>query len=129
MTPDECLAILKDTTKPLADRIRAAVRLKLIYVERKDKPNLPREDFLNILNYMPRNSLVDWDDRKTWTGPHGTTGEDKVFMTSYDVTFGRLTHEYFIKGFFFDKNDLKGVVIQSFRRIIKSRKELKLVRR
>ena len=128
MTTEECLAILKDVARPYPDRIKAASRLKCIVVVRKDKPNLSEAEFKALINYMPRNALVELEERKTWIGEHGLTGESKVFKSTYRVNFGRMTQEFYVKGFFFDEGDLKGVLIQSFRRKIFNR-NITLVRR
>jgi hypothetical protein len=59
--------------------------------------------------------LVEWKERESLQGPYGKTGEEKVFDAEFEVTRGRYRYIYYIKGYFFEKTELKGVCIQSFR--------------
>jgi hypothetical protein len=52
-------------------------------------------------------------------GLHGKDGEEDCFKFECEVQFGGIfeieTKRYFVKGYFFEKTELKGVTIQSFR--------------
>lgn len=118
MDQEDHLAILKDEAKTVVERIRAAViGLELEYWDdpNKSPPNLAEAEFRRLLNYIPLHALVRWEDRKSLQGQHGLTGEERVFNINFEITRGRYTHCYYLKGFFFDKENLKGVCVQSFR--------------
>jgi hypothetical protein len=129
MSKEDHLLVLRDESKYVVDRIRAAVQLELYYwKDREDPPNLGEEEFRRILNFIPRGADVRWDERKSLKGPHGQTGEDKVFNVNFELIRGRFKFVYYIKGFFFDRDDLKGVCIQSFRIVSKiNRTKLRVV--
>lgn len=52
-------------------------------------------------------------------GPHGKTGEKHCFKLNCSIEFGGIfeieVKRYFIKGYFFDDENLSGFTIQSFR--------------
>lgn len=87
--------------------------------DRKNPPNLSVDEFHQVLYRMDEAANLKWIDRDSTNGPDGTTGEDKCFKFNCEVQFGGIfeieTKFYFVKGYFFDKGDLKGVTIQSFR--------------
>jgi len=82
--------------------------------ERKKPPNLSPEVFKKTIEFMgevtPR-----WVDRKSKNGPHGTTGELQCFKFEFEIRLFGVQKRYFLKGYFFDRDELKGVSIQSFR--------------
>lgn len=114
MSQDDHLLILRDPQRSVVDRIRAAVKSELVYWERKDKPNLARAEFERILPLIPQ-VPVSWSKRESKNGKYGATGEDQIFNFEFALSFGRMKHTYYLKGFFFEKENLKGVEIQSFR--------------
>lgn len=87
--------------------------------DRKTPPNLSIDEFHQVLNRMDDTTNLKWVARESCNGPHGTTGEDKCFKFNCEVQFGGIfeieAKFYFVKGYFFDKDNLKGVTIQSFR--------------
>lgn len=116
MSKEDHKAVLRDETRFIVERIQAAAKLDLVYwKDRADQPNLDEEEFRKMLPFIPRNARVRWEAKKSIKGPHGRSGEDRVFNIEFEIVRGRFRLIYYLKGFFFDKNDLKGVCIQSFR--------------
>jgi hypothetical protein len=58
-----------------------------------------------------------WKPRRSTSGEHGMTGEDEVFNFEFNYIVIGKTISFYCKGYFFDKEDLKGVTIQSFRAV------------
>lgn len=133
MNTEDHLALLKDGSKSVAERIKSAIQLKEIDYwsdPSKSPPNLAREEFEKLVVYIPLNVLVRWTDRTSDAGPHGKTGEDKVFNIDFEIVRGRFRYIYYLKGYFYDKTNLIGVCIQSFRLEHKiARSALRAVRR
>ena len=92
-----------------------------LWEERKSPPNLSLRELRLVLNRIDRIDRFRVRERKSFKGPHGLTGDDFCFYFECDVRFGGIleiaVQRYFIKGYFFDRNDLSGVTIQSFRRV------------
>ena len=82
-------------------------------------PILSVDEFLQVLARIDDAAKVSSIGRTSENGPHGKTGEKDCFKINCEVQFGGIfdieTKFYFIKGYFFDDGDLKGVTIQSFR--------------
>lgn len=108
MTVDEFLA-----------KFKQSLELELEYFdEEKDPPNLTRDKFLLIIGLIKLEDLtVKFAKRETIKGLHSLTGEEEVFHLNFEVyiAFKRRKVAYYCKGYFFDKGDLKGVFIHSFR--------------
>lgn len=87
--------------------------------DRKNPPNLTIDEFHLVINRVDEAKNLKWVERVSTNGPHGTTGEEKCFKFNCEAQFGGIfdieTKFYFVKGYFFDKGDLRGVTIQSFR--------------
>ncbi|MBT7608339.1 MAG: hypothetical protein HN576_01195 [Bacteriovoracaceae bacterium] len=87
--------------------------------DRLNPPNLTKDEFDLVLYRIDRANRLSWVTRESEEGPHGTTGEDDCFKFNCSAEFGGIfeneTKTFFVKGYFFDKGDLKGVTIQSFR--------------
>ena len=87
--------------------------------DRKNPPNPSIDEFYQVLYRVDEAINLKWIDRESIKGPYGPTGEDKCFKFNCEILFGGIyeiqTKFYFVKGYFFDKGDLKGVTIQSFR--------------
>ena len=75
--------------------------------ERKNPPNLSREDFINVLYRIDTIEMFKWAVRESEDGPYGRTGEDDCFKFECQIEFGG----------FFEKSKLIGVTIQSFREV------------
>lgn len=86
---------------------------------RRNPPNLSIDEFNQTLYRVNEATNLKWIDRDSTNGPYEITGEDKCFKFNCEIQFGGVfeieTKFYFVKGYFFDKDDLKGVTIQSFR--------------
>ena len=115
MSHDDHLAVLRDEQRSVVERLRAGAKLELVYWDQRvDEPNLSRDEFVRILPLIPQ-TQVKWSPRESPSGKYGTTGEEQVFSFEFTLNFGRTVYVYYLKGFFFEKNDLKCVEIQSFR--------------
>lgn len=109
---------LSDKTVPLGRRIKLAVSGELDYWEgRTNPPNMTRHDFLKLCRYIPDGQHGSWMPRESNAGVHGLSGEDAVFKFEFDVVILGARTRYFVKGYFFDKGNLRGVTIQSFREV------------
>ena len=100
------LKILQDTNNDLLVRLRVAVLLELDYWENRDPPNIPREQFKILVNNIPGNYQLSWKKRDSEKGLYGKTGEASVFEIKFERRFGRNNRRYYIKGYFFEENDL-----------------------
>lgn len=114
MDQDDHLAILRDVQRSVIERIRAGAKCELVIWTRTDKPNLSRAEFERILPLIPK-VPVKWAKRDSTNGKYGLSGEDEVFEFEFSLNFGRNVNLYYVKGYFFEKHELKGVEIQSFR--------------
>lgn len=92
---------------------------------RGNPPNESPDVFRTFLNKVEASggTTVDiepkWIDRESSAGPHGLLGEDQCFKFECDIAMFGIKKRYFVKGYFFNKGDLKGVSIQSFREVTK----------
>lgn len=83
--------------------------------ERQFPPNISSRVFRSIVQLIPESIVPKWKVRKSIAGLHGLSGEDSVFNFEFATfAFGNEIR-FYCKGFFFDKGNLKGVAIQSFR--------------
>lgn len=118
MNREEHLALLRDESKSVVDRIKSAIRLGEVDYwcdPNKSPPNLAREEFERLIVFIPSRILVRWEPRKSDGGPHGATGEDQIFEFEFEIPRGKYRFVYYLKGYFYDKSNLRGVCIQSFR--------------
>ncbi len=111
--------LLCDESIPFGRRLRFASSSELDYWEgRQNPPNLSRNDFVRLVRLVPDNiSNVKVTPRISLSGPHGLTGEEEVFKFEFNAIILGSRSRYFLKGYFFDKGNRKGVAIQSFRLI------------
>ena len=84
---------------------------------RTNPPNLNRTDFERLNKFIPDGQHGNWSVRESLAGEHGNTGEDAVFKFEFEVNMVGVKKRYFLKGYFFDKGNLRGVTIQSFREV------------
>lgn len=86
---------------------------------RRSPPNLSVDEFKIAIVRIDQTINLRWISRKSEEGKHGKSGEDACFKFSCKIEFGGIfeivTRYYFIKGYFFEKEKLIGVTIQSFR--------------
>jgi len=85
------------------------------WIDRKNPPNLTIEEFKIFLNKLRRSFEPDIVPRNSEAGKYGLTGEDECFQFEAKIGFLGTLKDYYVKGFFFDKDNLMGVEIQSFR--------------
>lgn len=89
--------------------------------DRENPPNLDVDQFRQVITRIESTIRPKIVTRESKAGPRGSTGEDNCFQFECSVEFGSWKEieikYYFIKGYFFDKGDLKGVTIQSFRKV------------
>lgn len=113
MTREDNLSLLRDESKSVIERLRAAVKLELDYWNdpNKSPPNLTQDEFTKLLVYIPTNASIRWEKRKSINGIYGATGEDQVFNTEFEIIRGKFKFVYYLKGYFFEKDNLKGVCI------------------
>lgn len=87
--------------------------------DRRNPPNLSKDEFELIMARIEGPLNLKWVNRESGGGKHGTNGEKKCFKFNCVAEFGGVfeieSKHYFVKGFFFDEGNLKGVTIQSFR--------------
>lgn len=87
--------------------------------KRANPPNLSVDEFKLVIDRIDGTSDLKWIMRESEAGPHGKTGEKLCFKFNCEAVFGGIFEldkkSYFVKGYFFDKGNLKGVTIQSFR--------------
>lgn len=109
--------ILSDPKLPFVQKLQIAAASELVYWEdRKASPNLAIQEFKRLLPLVPANAMPIWEPRKSPRGKHAATGEKRVFKFDFEISLLGQTHAFFIKGYFFEKDNLRGVEIQSFRR-------------
>ena len=98
-------------------KLREAVPFNLDYWSRSDKPNLSETAFLAILPHIPATIDVKWEWRDSERGVHGHHGEDRVFEFECSTRLLGRSGRYYVKGYFYTRNKLGGVTIQSFREV------------
>jgi hypothetical protein len=118
--------ILTDPLLPFARKLQIATASELIYwEERLEPPNLSIQEFKRVLPLIQSSATPLWEPRKSTQGRYGKTGEKKVFKFDFQITLFGKRHQFFIKGYFFEEGNLRGVEIQSFRK--KSNPKLRTV--
>jgi hypothetical protein len=98
--------ILSNPKLPFAQKLQIAA----------DSPNLAVHEFKRILPLVPVDVVPTWEPRHSQSGKHGSTGEKRIFKFDFEILLLGETHSFFLKGYFFEKDNLRGVEIQSFRR-------------
>ena len=113
---DELIKLLADPKLSFTKKLWLAIQNDLDFWEgRTNKPNLTKGQFHKLIRYIPAGLQPKWVPRKSEEGPHGEKGEDYCFKFEFAFTgFGK-RQIYFVKGYFFDKGNCRGVTIQSFR--------------
>lgn len=85
--------------------------------ERDNPPNESIDVFKLFLRKVKGPIEPTWIERESEAGPHGLLGEDECFKFEAVVSLLGNKKKYFVKGYFFNKGDRKGVTVQSFREI------------
>ena len=97
--------------------------------EDRNPPNLGEKELKMLLGHIPGNTQPTWAARESQCGKHGETGDDEVFKFEFSTKLLGFEISYFVKGYFFDKNNCHGVCIQSFREVKRVRtSKMRLVR-
>lgn len=118
MALEAILEKLADPTLSFVEKLKLATQIELDYWEdRRVMPNMTEREFRNLIHHIPANTIPTWQDRKSTAGPHGATGESKVFMFNFEVKLFSIRSRFFVKGYFFDADKCRGVTIQSFRKV------------
>lgn len=95
---------------------------KILYISsRNDKPNLSGQEFEEVINRDGNVCGLKTEKRKLDNkGCYSRNAEDDIFEFEFEIEvgsfFGQSFERFYIKGYFFDKGNLKGVTIISFRR-------------
>ncbi|MEI8347866.1 MAG: hypothetical protein WCG27_10390 [Pseudomonadota bacterium] len=84
---------------------------------RNNPPNESVEAFRQFLKRLVGPISPRHVPRESSAGAHGRSGEDECFKFQHDLIIFGVKKRYFVKGYFFDKGNLKGVTIQSFREV------------
>lgn len=110
---------LSATDTSLLKKLRIAVKEGELdyWWARQNPPNESADLFLKFLSKVSGDIHVKWVERESEAGPHGLLGEDHCFKFESDVSLFGMKKRYFVKGYFFNKGDLKGITIQSFREV------------
>lgn len=99
----------------------AVVEGELVYwSNRNDPPNLEEQEYRTFVSKIRQPLGPEWIQRISRAGKYGQTGEDVCFQFEKQISFLRKIRIYYVKGFFFEKGNLKGVAIQSFREVKKA---------
>ncbi|MBF0361864.1 MAG: hypothetical protein HQK49_12675 [Oligoflexia bacterium] len=112
--------LLEDRTVDLALKIKRAAANDLEYWDgEKNPPNLPRKSFEIFLDYLEEGDVQNYsiDSRTSRKGKYGKTGLPWIFKFEHTTQILSVKKRYFCKGFFFEKSDLRGLEIQSFREV------------
>ena len=111
---------LSDKEASFVKKLRlAATEGELDYwLERGNPPNESTDVFIKFSKYLKEPVSVKWIERESEAGPHGLLGEDECFKFECTIFPFGVETKYFVKGYFFNKDDLKGVTIQSFRKVM-----------
>ncbi len=113
------IELLADSEISFLQKLKYAAELELDLWSSRTPPNLGANEFVKVLGYIPSNIKVIWAVRKSTKGSHGLTGDDEVFKFKLVIRILGQDLKYFIKGYFFDKGQCRGVCIQSFRELKK----------
>ena len=109
--------ILSDPQLLFVRKLQIAAASELfLWEERVDPPNLSILELKRILSLIPIGAKPIWEGRKSTQGKYGMTGERQIFKLDFHVTALGKRRDFFLKGYFFDEGNLRGVEIQSFRR-------------
>ena len=107
---------LSNPVLTFSQKLKMAVSYELEYWEdRQNPPNVPFSTFRMMVQHVPDSVTPRWEARKSLAGEHAHTAEDVVFNFEFPFYAGGREIRFYCKGYFFDKGNLKGVTIQSFR--------------
>ncbi len=109
--------VLSDPNLSFLRKLEIAAASELVFWEdRHNPPNLSVHEFKRILPLIAPDTVPSWEPRKSAGGKYGATGEKRVFKFDFEISIFGKAQTFFLKGFFFEMGNLRGVEIQSFRR-------------
>lgn len=117
MNSVELKELLKSKTEPFFKRLKHAAQNELEFWENRPG-SLPRELLVKYIGSLDENSEFKPNEmlRESDGGKFGETGFKSVFYYQDDfIVIGR-KYTIYIKGFFFEEEDPRGVEIQSFKK-------------
>jgi hypothetical protein len=107
---------LSNPNLTFAGKFKLAASIELDYWEsRTEKPNIPLAVFRTIYPHIPDSVVPRFEPRQSGEGEHGTDGEDSVFNFEFPFFAHGKEIWFYCKGYFFEKDFLRGVTVQSFR--------------
>lgn len=99
-------------------KLRLASKHGLDYwYARINPPNESPEVFRLFLKLLKEPINPVWVERKSSFGEHALLGETECFKFEAEVMVLGMKKKFFCKGYFYNEHDLKGVTIQSFRKV------------
>ena len=108
---------LSDENIGFAKKLKLAVNEGVLdyWWGRGNPPNESPDVFRKFLKKLKNDVSPDFVHRKSVTGPNCLLGEKECFKFEQEISmFGKIKR-FFVKGYFYNDGDLKGVTIQSFR--------------
>lgn len=84
---------------------------------RGNPPNESQEVFKKFIKKLKGEINPRWEQRKSQNGQNALLGEERCFLFEHEISLFGEKKKFFVKGYFFNEGDLKGVTIQSFREI------------
>ena len=125
LNKNELKALIEDKKESFLKKLKYAGLNELEYWEKRPE-NLSREILVRYLKSIDETKSLfpEMSVRESLSGKYGETGFEWVFK--YKDQFLMMSHEMeiYIKGFFFEVGDPRGVEIQSF----KKSKSLKVIK-
>lgn len=106
----------------LIEKLKAAAVMRLEISQRMDKPNLPVDEAIAVISLLP---AVAMGNPKIQLSPNQTKpyqpfydiGRDEVFVIRFKVLIRQAWKNYYIKGFFFNREEIVGVYLISVREL------------
>jgi len=107
---------LTDNKKTFIEILTQAAGFNLDYWNNREKrPNETVGKFKSLIKFAPKNIKPKWNKRISLKGHYGKIGENTCFEFFFNIQLKRKKQRYKCKGYFFDKDYRRGVVIQTFR--------------
>lgn len=113
----ELARLLKDKEEPFFKKLKHAANSEIEYWEKRPE-NLSREMLLKYLRSIDETRLdfpSKIEKRKSAGGKYGQTGFNYVFVVEDKFRVAGKVINIYLKGFFFEEEDPRGVEIQSFK--------------
>jgi len=112
--------LINDKNVFFVKKLKVAVKNDLEYWSSRDcPPNSSVEEFRLFVDLLDETEkwYPNYKERISLAGKYGETGQDFVFSFEKTIIIFGESKTYYCKGYFFEKNNLRGVVIQSFRKV------------